>query len=150
MRVKLSGFRELEQALAEELPKATAKNVLRRSAIAAMQRIEGRAEQLAPRRKGKLVASVTTKPAKAKRVSRTRFARSSGVEVWTGPIGKNEAGSGNPAWQEFGTVKMPPHPYMRPAADAEGGNVIAEIRQALTEQIAKAKARIAKKAARGK
>lgn len=148
MKVKVSGFKELEKALAEELPKATAKNVLRRTAINSMQRIEDKAKGLAPVERGKLRDGITTKTAKAARVSRTRFARSSGVEVLTGPTGRPEGG--NPSWQEYGTVKMPAHPYMRPAADAEGLNVIEQVRDELAAQIEKAKARIARKAARGK
>lgn len=146
--IRISGFRELERALAEELPKATAKNVLKRTAINAMARIEDRARQLVPVDDGDLKKSIATKPVKAKRVSRTRYASSSGVEVATGPTGRQEGG--NAAWQEFGTVKQAAQPYMRPAADSEAENVIAEVRDELAAQIEKAKARIAKKAAKGR
>lgn len=145
--IQTHGFKELERALAEELPKATAKNVLRRSATNAMKLIEDRARGLAPVERGRLRDGIVTKPTKAKRVSRTRFASSSGVEVATGPTGRPEGG--NASWQEFGTVKMAAHPYMRPAADAEGHNVIDIVRTELALQIDKAKARIARKAARG-
>lgn len=149
LKVDLSGFRELERALAEELPKATARNVLRRTAINAMGRIEDRAKQLAPKDSGDLADSITTKTAKAARQQGSvRFARSSGVSVNTGPTGRPEGGKG--AYQEFGTVKAPAQPYMRPAVDAEGQNVINDVREELTLQIEKAKARIAKKAAKGK
>lgn len=145
--VDLSGFRELERALAEDLPRATAKNALRRTAHNSMKRIEDRAKQLAPADDGKLRDSITTKNAKAKRqAGSVRFERSSGVEVLTGPTGRQEGGYG--AFQEFGTVNMPANPYMRPSVDAEGQNVIDDVRDELTVQIDKAKARIARKAAR--
>lgn len=143
---KTHGFKELERALAEELPKATAKSVLRRTAINAMSRIEARAKQLAPREAGDLADSITTKPVRAARVSRTQFATQSGVTVATGPTGRQEGGVG--AFQEFGTVNMPANPFMRPAVDGEAHAVIDIVRDELTAQIASAKARIARKAAR--
>lgn len=151
MKTKLKGFRELEKALAEEMPKATAKNTLRRTAVSVMKRrIEARAKQLAPVADvdgGQLRDSITTKTPKAKRVSQTRFAKSSGVEIWTGPTGREEGG--NAAWQEFGTAHAPAQPYMRPAADTELAGVLDDLKDELTTQIGKAKDRIARKAARG-
>lgn len=145
--VQTRGFKELERALAEDLPKATARNVLRRAATQAMGRIESRAKQLAPKDEGRLAETITTKSVRAQRVSRTRFASSSGVSVATGPTGRPEGG--NAAWQEFGTVNMPANPFMRPSADSESAAVIEDVRDALTVQIGKAKARIARKLARG-
>ena len=143
--IKTHGFKELERALAEELPKATAKNVLRRSATEVMQnRIESRARELAPKERGKLADGIVTKPVRAKRVSRTQYASQSGVAVATGPTGRPEGG--NASWQEHGTANMPANPYMRSAVDAEGEAVIDDIREVLTAQIEKAKARIARKA----
>ncbi|MFN6934936.1 MAG: HK97 gp10 family phage protein, partial [Tsuneonella sp.] len=98
--IKLEGFRELERALAEELPKATARNVLRRTAINAMGRVEARAKQLAPVDDGRLRDSITTKAVTAKRQrGSVRYATSSGIEVQTGPTGRQEGGVG--AFQEF-------------------------------------------------
>lgn len=53
-------------------------------------------------------------------------------------------------WQEEGTVKMPANPYMRPAADASSDTVIDIVRSDLAVQVAKARKRIAKKAAKKK
>lgn len=147
--VKLTGFKELEQALVEELPKATAKNSLRRAAIDAMKPLEARAKQLVRKDQGELAARITTKTVRAKRISRTKFESASGVIVATGPTGRPEGG-GNAGWQEFGTVEMPASPYMRPAADSEGMPTIDRVRDALTVQIGKARKRIARKAAKGK
>lgn len=142
----LTGFRELERALAEELPKATARSVLTRTAKNSMERVRTGMAQRAPKDDGELAGSMKTQPVKAKRETRTRFARQSGVSVNTGPTGRQEGG--NASWQENGTEKMPPHPFARPTADAEGENVIADVRGELTKQIEAAKKRIARKAAR--
>lgn len=149
--VKIEGFKELERALADELPKATAKNVSRRAMIDAMKPVEERAKQFAPvaeHEGGQLRDSITTKPVKAKRISRTRYASSNTIEVATGPTGREEGG--NAAWQEFGTVKMGPKGYMRAAADFEAQEAVDRLREHLATQIEKAKARIARKAAKGK
>ena len=144
----ISGFRELERALAEELPKATAKSVLRRTAVNSMERVKTGMEQRAPNLKGKLAGGIKTKAAKAERVPGTkRYAKQSGVSYNTGPTTGPPEG-GNPSWQENGTVNMPANPYARPTADAEGENVIADVRGELTKQITAAKSRIARKAAR--
>lgn len=145
---KTRGFAELERALVEDLPKATAKNVLRRTALTSMEPLEERAQQLAPRDKGGLVQRITTKVVKARRTSRTRFETASGVTVATGPTG-NQEGGGKAGWQEFGTVNMPANPYMRPAADSEIDTVLQNVRDEMTLQVGKAKARIARKLAKG-
>jgi HK97 gp10 family phage protein len=114
-----------------------------------MKRIEDGEKALAPRDKGDIVKGIRTQPVKAKRIPGTkRYAKSSGVSVNTGPSGR--PAGGNPSWQEFGTVDMPAHPFVRPTVDAEAMNVIAEVRGVLASQVDKAKARIAKKAAKGK
>ena len=141
MKIEMEGFRELERALAEDLPKATAKNVLRRSAKNAMKPLEERARQLVRKDTGETGKSITTKSVRA-----SRFATHKGIAVETGPTGRQEGGTG--ARLEFGSVTHPAYPFMRPAADAEGLNVLKSIKGDLTEQIDKAKARIARKAAR--
>jgi HK97 gp10 family phage protein len=145
--IQLRGFSELERALKDELPKATSKNILRRTALNAMKPIEERAKELAPKDDGTLAASITTKVVKAKRVSRTKFASSDGVTVATGPTGRPEGG--NAAWQEFGTVKQAAQPYMRPAGDYESDAALDIVRDELAAQIDKARKRIARKAAKG-
>jgi hypothetical protein len=148
IRVQITGFRELERALAEEMPKATAKATLRRTAIKSMEPIRTGMEQRAPKLKGKLAGGMKTKAAKAERVPGTkRYAKQSGVSYNTGPTTGPPEG-GNPAWQEFGTEKMTAQPYARPTADAEGENVIAGVKDELTQQVDAAKKRIARKAAR--
>lgn len=149
IRVRITGFRELERALAEELPKATAKAVLRRTAVKSMERIRTGMAERAPKDTGYLADHMKTQNAKAERIPGSkRYKKQNGVSVNTGPIGVPEGG--NPAWQEFGTEKMAATPYARPTADAEGENVIADVKDELTRQIEAAKKRIARKAARNR
>jgi hypothetical protein len=154
--IRLQGFRELERALAEDLPKATAKNALNRTAVNSMERVRVKMAQLAPHDPqdrdqdgNHLNETMKTQRVKAKRQrGSVRFKRSSGVEVMTGPAPVGKRARSNAGWQEDGTVKMGPNAYVRPAADTEGRAVVAEIRDELAKQIEKAKARIAKKLAR--
>ncbi len=146
--VQTTGFKELERALVEDLPKTTAKAVLRRTALVAMKPVETRAKELAPKDDGELAAGITTKPVKAQRVSRTKYASQNGVAVATGPTGRPEGG--NAGWQEHGTVNMPANPFMRPSWDSEHEAVLDNVRTELAAQIDKAKARIARKLAKGK
>lgn len=140
------GLLELEQFTGRT---NTGKNAVKRGMIKAMKRIEDHAKALAPKDTGKLAKSITTKPVKAKRISRRRYARTDGIAVQTGPKGKRIEG-GNAAWQEYGTVTMPARPYMRPAADAEGQAVVDDLAGILQEEIGKSVERARRKAARGK
>lgn len=147
--IRLEGFRELERALTEDLPRATAKNVLTKTAVNSMERIRVRMGELAPREEGTLAESMKTEKVKARRErGSVRFSRSTGVEVMTGPAPIKKIDRFNAAWQEFGTVKMAPNAYARPAADSEGRAVVEEIKAELALQIEKAKTRIANKLAR--
>ena len=155
---KIEGFRELDRALANDLPKATARNVLNRTAEKSMERIKIRMGELAPYdpedRDGDgkhLNQTMRTQRVTAKRSrGQARFDRSTGVAVMTGPAPEGRRARANAGWQEDGTVEMTPNPYARPAADSEGEAVIREVKSVLTQEIDKAKARIAKKLARGR
>lgn len=168
-RYKLTGFKELEEALTNELPKATAKNALKRTAFAAMKRIEERMAQLAPfdenDRDGDgrhLRETMITQMVKAKRArGSVRFAASNGVEVMTGPAPVGTRARITASALERGTGArytksgrfagiLPAQPYARPAADAEAHNVIEDVGRELKVQIEKARKRIARKAAKGK
>lgn len=157
MKVKLEGFRQLEKALAEELPKATARSVLTRAGKAAMEPLRQRMAELAPfdpqdrdEDGNHLNETMITKAAGAKQARQLGTARQEGVVILTGPAPTGKRARSNAGWQERGTSKMAAHAYARPAADAEGPNVIDSIRDHLTDEVGKAKKRIAKKAAKGK
>lgn len=152
---KLQGFEGLDLAL-DELPKATAKNVLRRTATNAMKRIEDRMAQLAPYdpqdRDGNgkhLNESMRTQTVTAKRARGSiKFDKQNGVAVMTGPAPVGKIPRANASWQEYGTVKMPAHSYARVAADVEAHSVIVDVRDELKAQIEKAKKRMKRKAAK--
>jgi HK97 gp10 family phage protein len=150
---KTTGFEGLEDALIELEQfsgRTTAgKNAVQRGMKSAMKRVENKAKSLVPVDEGDLRDSITTKKERAKRQrGSAKFARQTGISMLTGPTGKPEGG--NPAWQEEGTVKMTPQPYMRPAADSEGQKVIADVAKELQDAVMKSVARARKKAARGK
>lgn len=144
---KIEGLAGLEEMLVELEQftgrTTTGKNAVQRGMIKAMAHIENRAKALAPVDEGRLRNSITTKKVRAKRESRKRFARETGIEVRTRPAGK---GSGVAYWQEYGTVNAPAHPFMRPAADAESDTVIGEVATLLRSEIEKSLGRVKKRA----
>ena len=149
MTVRLEGFAELDKALGE-LPKATAKNVLKRVLIKAAQPIEDSAVQLAPRLTGKLADSIIigTKLTRSQKESPVltadgyRSASKNSVEIYVGtalPRGQ---------FEEFGTMKNHPHPFMRPAWDGHKEESLAIVASLLGAEITKAAERYAKKLGR--
>jgi HK97 gp10 family phage protein len=150
MEMKLEGLGGLEEALVEleQLTGRTTagKNAVQRGMRKALSAIETRAKQLVPEDTGKLRDSITTKKVRARRGAGGRFLRESGIEMLTGPTGREEGGVG--AFQEFGTVNMPAAPFMRPAADAEADNVIAQVADVLRDEIDRTTERARKRAAK--
>jgi HK97 gp10 family phage protein len=157
--VKLRGFRELDKALSE-LPKATAKAVLRRVAKSALEPMRAAAESAAPRDQGNLQISIAvsekrTRRAKGQfkaitggniRTSAGTFRRSAaaGVAFAMGP----SAGKGvlnYATFTEFGTSDTSAQPFMRPAFDANAEGAIEIIRGEMAVQIGKATKRVAKR-----
>lgn len=146
---KTTGFEGLEDMLIELEQfsgRTTAgKNAVQRGLKKAMKHVENKAKSLVPVDEGDLRDSITTKKERVKlQRGSAKFARQTGVSMLTGPTGKPEGG--NPAWQEFGTVKMTPQPYMRPAADSQADKVIADVAKELQDAVKKSVARARKKA----
>ena len=145
MAIKMEGWKELDRALGE-LPKATARNVLRRVLKNAAEPIKEAMEAKAPRRTGFTAASIeisnTLNPAQrrdARRGNDKAFA-----EVYIGSRRGSAA-----VFEEFGTIHQPAHPYMRPAFEANSDQALNTISTELGTEIEKAAARLAKKAAKG-
>lgn len=166
--IRTEGFRELDEAL-RELPKATAKNVLRRVAKAALEPMAEDARRRAPDDPSTpaphdLRSSIAISE-KRKTTARGFTPKTTAVRVYMGPT---RDGYPEAMPQEFGSAphsvarkrrrgksgpaKMhpgnPPHPYMRPAFDAGWRPMLANIRTQLAAEIEKARARLARKAAR--
>lgn len=156
MKVKLSGFRELEKALAE-LPKATGKGVLRKVAKGALEPMADNAASMAPTDQGKLAFSIAVSEKRTRRAkgkSTIRFAggkfksdSSTGITMAMGPAG----GSGTLSYAtfvEFGTIDTPAQPFMRPAWSSGAMRALEYIKDNLGAEIDRAAQRVAKRKAR--
>ena len=149
---RLEGFKELDEALGK-LPKATAKNVLKRTLNKAADPIDDDASASAPKDTGRLERSVITgtRLTRSQRGSRGsyqldgsfRAAAKNYVEVHVGTA------MSRGMFQEFGTFKDNPQPFMRPAWEANKAKALEIIKAELGAEIEKAAKRYAKKLAKG-
>jgi HK97 gp10 family phage protein len=146
-RVKVEGLRELDKALGE-LPKATARNVLKRVGIKALAPVASDASALAPVDTGNLKRSVAvgTKLTKRQQSIHRRAVRNdkSFAEVFAG-VGKSLP-QGH--LREFGGDNAAPAPFMRPAWDKNRMGVLESIKKDLWAEISNAAARLSRKRAR--
>lgn len=142
--VKLEGFRELDAALGK-LPKATAKNVLRRVLKKAAQPVDVDASSAAPVNTGKLQVSVITgtQLTRSQRRGATLATSNYYAEIHVG------TSLGRGMFQEFGTFKDAPQPWFRPAWEANKDTALNIIKVELGGEIEKAAKRYAKKLAKG-
>jgi hypothetical protein len=151
---KIEGLSELDQTLGE-LPKASAKAVLRRTGLAALVPFVERVRSMAPvdadpisspkRKPGTLRDSYIAGTKLNKAQARTaRREGKSFVEVY--------AGTNDPAGvqTEFGNTHQAAQPHARPAWDATQPQVLKIIGEKLFAEISKTKARLARRAAKGK
>lgn len=148
---KIDGMKELEASL-NTLNRATAKNVLRRALRRGAEPLVQKAKQLAPDRPGKprndLVLSITATHRLNARQS--RVLRNEGKAFATMHVGPDiSVPHHHGHFQEWGTVRHGPQPFMRPAWDATKDDVLKEIGLALRDEIDKAVARAARRKAKG-
>ncbi|MEX0854103.1 MAG: HK97-gp10 family putative phage morphogenesis protein [Bauldia sp.] len=175
MRVtyQIEGLRQLDEALGE-LKKSTARRVLHKVLKRAGEPIAEAARRLAPddpatdpptdlkssieissrirNTVGNAAYSAVMRAAgsRAEAVSASRAARRGGgdggsfAEAFVGPRKGRNSKVG--ALQEFGTVKHPPHPFMRPAWASQKGAALEIIRRDLATEIAAAAKRAAARA----
>lgn len=140
--ITIEGLSDFLPALTEELPKATATNVQKRALMEAADPIEKYAQQLAPKRTGKLKESIDI-GTKLSRRQRSLNNKESKVEVYVGPPSSPKA-----IVSEFGSARETPHPYMRPAWESNKQKALESIKDLLAEEIEKARVRIARKTAK--
>lgn len=144
--VRIDGLKELDDALAQ-LPKATGKAVLRRTAIRALAPVIAAAKGLVPVDDGDLRDSlkITTKLSKRQQRLNARAVAEgkASVQLFAGPAALPHA-----HLVEFGTAKMAAQPYMRPAWDSKKDEVLELVRTELADEITKAAGRLARKTAR--
>ncbi len=144
--VTLSGFKELERALAQ-LPKATGKNVLRRIAKGALEPMADSAAAKAPRDEGKLAFSISVGEKRTRRV-RTGFNKKNGIEMAMGPGNTLPGVLQYASFVEFGTIDTPAQPYMRPAFNAGAHAALDFIKANLGSEIQKSARKLAVKRAK--
>lgn len=138
--VKITGLKELDAALGQ-LPKATAKGVLRRVLKAAAQPIAAHASQLAPRDTLHLAESVavSTRLNKRQRSLHKKERQDTFQEMF---VGTNDPAG---VQQEFGNERHMAQPFMRPAWDAEQMPTLDRIANSLWVEINKSARRRAKR-----
>lgn len=139
---KVEGFKELDRALGE-LPKATARNVLKRTLKKAAQPVLDDWVANEPRRTGHLALST---------VIGTRLTRRQASEARKDGkyFAEVHVGTADPAgqFQEFGTFKEPAQPSGRPAWEKNKERALEIIGKELGGEIEKSAAKLARKAAR--
>lgn len=146
LSVSLEGFAELDKALAE-LPKATAKNVLRRVANGALQPMADMAAARAPHHTGRLAYSITVGEQRTRRANWQRRAVRNGITMAMGPAGG--LGALNYAsFDEFGTVDTPAFGFMRAAWDSGAERALEYVKLNLAVEIEKSALRYARKLAK--
>lgn len=143
---KLEGLEQTVAAL-DDLSKSMERAVVRRTLIDAAEPTAVLAARLAPHDEGILSFSIGVGTQLTGRHKSEQRNRASEVEVYIGPRG----GLGAlfyASFQEFGTINMPAHPFLRPAWEATKAQALGLIVSGLAVQVEKVAARAARKAAR--
>lgn len=144
VKVHVEGLRDLEKAL-QQLPKANAKAVLRRTLKEAGEPVAKTARALAPEHMGHLRESIDVSTKLSGR-QRKLHKKESPVEMFIGP-GPDPAAH----LQEFGTGPgQQAQPFLRPAWDQHKSQVLDTIANRTWYEIEQTAARLAKRALRGK
>lgn len=150
---RVTGIREMGEAL-KEFPKATRKNIVRRTLIDAVQPMADLAAAKAPYLFGDLRLSISASPRLAKGLradkpqrvpgsGQFRTAKSSLVVVYVGP-GRHPQG----VIKEFGREGDPATPFLRPAFRAEARASLERITVSFRKNLDAAAARAERKAMR--
>lgn len=150
MTVRIEGLKELEKALTE-MKTSTARGVVRRTLLKALEPMREAAEGYAPDDPSTGAPDLHRSIATGDKLKVGRMASVSGfgfkdgnVTVWMGPT---RDGYPQAIMQEFGTVKQAAQPYMRPAWDAGKGQLLDDVKTGMGEEIRKTAERAAKRAA---
>lgn len=147
MTVKLEGFSELEKVL-RELPKATGKNALRRTAKGAMEPMAQVARDSAPVGDGSLKDSIKVSTQRTKSAKReNRFNPNTGIQMAMGPA-SGDGVLNYATFVEFGTDIAAAQPFMRVAWYNGKDKMLEYIKTNLSIEINKAASRYAKKIAK--
>jgi hypothetical protein len=147
-KVDAQGFRDLDEALGD-LPKATARNTMRRAAIEALtpmavdyaQNLEAAGAVLTGALRDS--SKATTKLSRRQAALNRKTEGKAYVEAFMGPGPLAQA-----TQDEFGNAHQAPRPTLRQTWDAGWRDLLERSRTALEGQITKAVARAERKAAR--
>jgi len=154
VRLKVSGFRDMEKALAQ-LPRGTAKGVVRRVQKKTLAPVADAADAFSPH----FQIAVTSRLSPRQRAqARSDFAGRV-VTTYVGPVAQDGSHAPHAHLVEFGTGprfhksgkytgEMPPDPFMRPAWDMHKGSLLAKLGEHMWTEIEKTIKRRAAKAAR--
>lgn len=146
-KVRIDGLRELDAALGE-LPKATAKAVLRRVGIKALQPMAEAARGMAPddpATGGNDLKTSITVGTKLNKRQAAMAKKDEGKAFVTVYMGTNDPAG---VQQEFGNVNHGPQPFMRPAFEQEARGAIDIVGKDLGEEIRKTAERRARRLAK--
>lgn len=149
--MKLEGWKELEEAL-DDLTKAAGKGALRRALKTAAEPLADKMRAGAPVLRGNLQRSITVSTRLSKRqdaLHRRMFRDDkASVEIFVGPSYTLGAGGRHGHLVEFGTYKVDPQPFARPAWDADKLLLLDRLGKECWVEIKKSVARAERKAAR--
>lgn len=145
--LKLTGFKELADAMRELGPRV-AKNTLRRAVSAAATEVRNEARNRAPVDTGEMRRDIMVK---RERDTKGEMSAKYSVFVLTGKKSRIKGMRRNVdrnsfywRFMEFGTSKMAAKPFMRPAYEAKKEDAVRIIGEKLDEGIQKAAAELAK------
>lgn len=147
--IRIEGLKELDKALSE-MKTATAKGVVRRTLTKALQPMAQEAASLAPDdpKTGAPDLHTSIKVSDKLKVGRRPMVNGFGFRDGTVTVFMGPTRDGYPQaiMQEFGTVKQPAQPYMRPAWDAGHMKLLEGVKDGLGAEITKTAERAARKA----
>lgn len=152
MTFDIPGLADLDRALGE-LPKATARNTLRRTGLKALEPFVAKVRSMAP-----IDADPESSPKRPPGTLRDSYIAGTKLNKSQAKSARKEgksfaevyAGTNDPAGvqTEFGNAHQSPQPHARPAWESTQSEVVKLIGEQLGTEIEKAAARLAKKAAR--
>lgn len=146
--VTVKGLRELDEAL-DDLSKAAGKAAMRRALIKSAEPVARVMAALAPRKSGRLIASIEVGVKLAPRqAGLARKETKSSVEAFVGASYKKGAGGRHAHLQEFGTRHHAAQPFARPAWSQEGMATLKRVEVEAWAEIEKALERARRRAAR--
>ncbi|MFC5370930.1 hypothetical protein ACFPIF_00085 [Brevundimonas faecalis] len=148
MRLKTEGFADLERALLELKP-ATAKRVLRRVGLEALQPVADGMRAKAPTHLMQLHDAIDVGTRRSKR-NKKHFPDPDVIEVYAGVKVVDRGMPPQGVQQEFGNENHGPQPFARPTWDREEMPTLDRVKVSLTAEIDKAAARAKRKAMKAK